>query len=381
MLQADSSPGEKEVLGKGRSGDLLATKGGAEVSANDEFELHKGYVYCVAQNVRLSLKAREDGSLVHTAAVLDDCKHGEPTKFNSSFHSVDEVPEHLEDRFVPPSHVPYNFTRWLPLILRTRGLDPSVAQVVKLTRAQAKILVDASGSSIITGVLDSAYDEDLTEEILPSLAHLRFPPQGLFVRVEGCSPKDVNTSVPDRMSLHCAADIILRLTLSRRARNEMIKALEFDGSTIDLTFLPFDDRMETQPEHRVFCSPKQGAITAVSQYCWNLPWEFSHLELSQRTLKMDEIGFAIKSLHQDILAELNPMDEQDSLLKRQGFSFDVCYNEEEKRAELVELNAFGARSGCGSCLFHWIEDFDLLYGIGEPAREVEFRIAIEYKDD
>jgi hypothetical protein len=61
----------------------------------------------------------------------------------------------------------------------------------------------------------------------------------------------------------------------------------------------------------------------------------------------------------------------DQLLLEQGYSFDVFYGEGEERPSLVELNVFGAGSGCRSCLFHWIDDMDRLYGEGE---HVEFRI-------
>lgn len=39
------------------------------------------------------------------------------------------------------------------------------------------------------------------------------------------------------------------------------------------------------------------------------------------------------------------------------------------------MNPFGAMSGCGSSLFHWIKDARVLYGFG-GAEEVEFRVAM-----
>jgi hypothetical protein len=69
-------------------------------------------------------------------------------------------------------------------------------------------------------------------------------------------------------------------------------------------------------------------------------------------------------------------DGLDELMLKQGFTFDVLWDAEE-RCELIELNSFGTRSGCGTCLFHWLRDGDLLYGkkLGENG-EVEFRISI-----
>lgn len=57
-------------------------------------------------------------------------------------------------------------------------------------------------------------------------------------------------------------------------------------------------------------------------------------------------------------------------LLRCGFTFDVVGIGGE--VQLLELNDSGAMSGCGSCLYHWIVDVSLLYGLD---CEVEFRIA------
>ena len=68
------------------------------------------------------------------------------------------------------------------------------------------------------------------------------------------------------------------------------------------------------------------------------------------------------------------------LLRSQGFTFDVAFKEQEKCCALIELNTFGSRSGCGSCLYHWLRDEDLLYGRGPKGEngetEVEFRISV-----
>jgi hypothetical protein len=44
---------------------------------------------------------------------------------------------------------------------------------------------------------------------------------------------------------------------------------------------------------------------------------------------------------------------------------------------LIELNSFGTRSGCGSCLFHWLRDGDILYSKGTGnGKKVEFRVSV-----
>jgi len=73
----------------------------------------------------------------------------------------------------------------------------------------------------------------------------------------------------------------------------------------------------------------------------------------------------------------NRSDELDELMLKQGFTFDFLWDGERERCELIELNSFGTRSGCGTCLFHWLRDGAVLYGKNWRAnREIEFRISV-----
>ncbi|PTD02808.1 hypothetical protein HYE67_010682 [Fusarium culmorum] len=139
----------------------------------------------------------------------------------------------------------------------------------------------------------------------------------------------------------------------------MTKSLEGGKPVIDLFLLPFIHRMGSKREYRVYCAPLMGAIAAVN------------LENNRKV--MPKIWSGIQKIHHDIMEGLDLVNQLDQLLlkQKQGYSFDVFYDETEERSSLVELNVFGARSGCGSCLFHWIDDLDKLYGEGE---HVEFRI-------
>ena len=60
--------------------------------------------------------------------------------------------------------------------------------------------------------------------------------------------------------------------------------------------------------------------------------------------------------------DLEETEAMDMLLVKQGFSFDFFFNVGSRTYEYVELNGFGVRSNCGSCLFQWMKDRDLLYG-------------------
>lgn len=53
---------------------------------------------------------------------------------------------------------------------------------------------------------------------------------------------------------------------------------------------------------------------------------------------------------------------------------DLIVKKDAKEAQLVEINPFGATSGCGSCLFHWLRDAKLLHGLED---HVEIRISTD----
>ena len=62
--------------------------------------------------------------------------------------------------------------------------------------------------------------------------------------------------------------------------------------------------------------------------------------------------------------------EKDEVIEN-GFVFDVVENAQTHEVQLLELNCFGAMTGCGACLFHWIKDAEILYGLREG---VEMRV-------
>lgn len=300
--------------------------------------------------------------------VAADCSNPDGAQlFNTCFHRVDEAD------LPRPSEEPYSFSRWLPLILETRNIEPADAQTINLSPAQARLLLNAASASIVTGNLNQAYLEDIKDEIIePLFSGLRFPDSGLFMRLNGCSPKDGKQRIPGQLALHSIEDIILRLTTSERACNMLTKALDSKEERAPIIFLPFNNRMASRREYRVYCNPIEARITAISQYCWHKPWMFASHSTEEQKAIIQEIWHKTRGMHKRIMDCLDHHDEIDKLLIQQGFSFDVFYDEDSKSIELVELNVFGARSGCGSCLFHWIQDLDLLYG---KVEEVEFRVA------
>ncbi|CZR66002.1 uncharacterized protein PAC_15902 [Phialocephala subalpina] len=290
--------------------------------------------------------------------------------YNSNFHTEAEAP----GEFIP-TEVPQSFERWLPLIVRSQNIPLERVQTITLTNAQAQLIIDASRSSLHTRELSRIYAEEL-EELASLFQSLLFPAQGLFLRLDACSPKD---GVRGVSPLKTTKDIVLRLTTSHRATNSILRCME-RGEEVYLFFLPFDEHMRTEKEYRVFCAPPDGRVTCISQYRWHKPNLFAAHSEDDIAAIMEDIKKAALAYHNEILVGLNigRDGEMDRLLLEQGFTFDIMFDEGSGECKLIELNSFGARSGCGSCLFHWLADWDVLYGKtkaeGAEANEIELRI-------
>ena len=315
-------------------------------------------------------------TIIDGKEVQADLDAGAPTRFNSNFHTAAQAPD-----LTIPLHDPYSFDRWLPLIQRSRNLQPSSVQVVCLSRAQVAVVVRAMSAAVHTRVPSRAYAEDLEDEVTGYLRErLNFPAEGLFLRLSACSPKDgVGPRADPCGALHSVEDVLLQLTTSLRAWSALNNMLNDAARQEEpLYFLPFDARMGSEREYRVFCPPRSLRIAAVSQYRWHKPWVFAGdgqgVEEMEAQARMILAG--IREVHAQIMTDLaEPGTNQlDDLARAQGFCFDVLYDQVTDGCVLVELNTFGVRSACGSCLFHWLRDRDLLYG--QKQDDVEFRVVV-----
>ncbi|KAF6815473.1 hypothetical protein CPLU01_14122 [Colletotrichum plurivorum] len=238
------------------------------------------------------------------------------TEFNTSCHTQAEASDKS-----PATEEPYSYSKWLPLILRSRGLPAFAYQRITLTPLQ-----------------------------------LVFPPEGLFVRLDVCSPKDGAQKVPGKVSLHTIEEIILRLVTSCRCHSALEKCVAA-GTPVELFFMPFDRRLSPDKEYRVFCRPGDLRITGTSQYRWHEPWRYANRSKDQQRQIMQTICSAA-----------------DDFFLKQGVSFDLFYDDLLKEVELVELNPFGIRSPSGSCLFHWVKDRRILYD-EDRNKSIEFQVS------
>ncbi|KAI1760546.1 hypothetical protein GGR53DRAFT_470229 [Hypoxylon sp. FL1150] len=295
-------------------------------------------------------------------------------QFNTCYHPARDSPNQLV-----PTESPYSFKAWLPVILGTRCLKDSDCQVISLSGWNAKFLLEVTNASIPAGRVNLTYQEEVSQTIEPYFKGLKFPPSGLFMRLDACSAKDGVQRVPGQLSLHSVKDIILRLVTSTRARN----ALANNGAPEDfqLFFLPFNPRIIPAREYRIFCPPTRPGtvlnVAAISQYQWHKPWllkDLSKEEAIRVSRQITSKCCQILTIINGAVEKVPGITEQiHDLLISQGLTFDVFYDEESYECHLIELNVFGIRSAAGSCLYQWKNDLKVLYNPGHDA-DIEFRI-------
>ncbi|KAG4432829.1 hypothetical protein IFR05_011694 [Cadophora sp. M221] len=218
----------------------------------------------------------------------------DPDAYNSKFHTDIEAPG-----LPVPSEVPQSFLRWLPLIARSQTIPTTSVQHITLTPQQTQLILDASQASLHTREPNRLFAEELAD-LESAFDTLSFPLKGFFLRIDECSPKD---GVRGTSPLKSAEQIILRLTTSHRATNAMIRQKEKNGGFVELIFLPYDTKMDTAKEFRVFCAPPAGRITVVSQYKWHKRSFLSTREPEVLDEMIAEIMHEILRIHGEIMAD------------------------------------------------------------------------------
>lgn len=202
--------------------------------------------------------------------------------------------------------------------------------------------------------------------------------QRFFVRLDTCSLKD---ALVGEGYIKDVKDLWTRLATSARGMSGVGSLRDSDMSMpIYMYLFPWRADMRTELEYRVYCPPPlaegndpgksaEAKIAAISQYNWHTPWyhasaDNEHECIVQRLLKSCPVLF------KNIMAHPAMIEHQ---LKSRGFVFDVIEDPLTQDVQLIELNDFGAMTGCGACLFHWVGDAKLLYGLVE---KVEVRVTI-----
>ncbi|KAH5806161.1 hypothetical protein HBI92_096160 [Parastagonospora nodorum] len=250
-------------------------------------------------------------------------------RFNTKKHTQAEIEEAIPDSNVQhanPPWMPYSYTLWHSLIAKSQGLATS--HVLKMPSVLCDDLMLLHCSWLRSGRFPSYLLNPLVEDLKSSrtgrkLMSLLDGKQRWFIRLDQMSPKDSPLG-GDRPST-TIQEVITKIASSMRAYGNLQWATQAEErpwgenrANVQLILNPWNDKMDPAREFRVFVPPPFGA----QRKRWRLPYQCDQY----------------------------------------GFSFDVVL-QDDGSVQLVELNPFGAMSGCGACLFNWIIDARMLYGL------------------
>ncbi|KAI4681793.1 uncharacterized protein J4E84_007389 [Alternaria hordeiaustralica] len=332
-----------------------------------------------------------------TAAIAANTDSSNPSsrsqRFSTAHHLVSEivpvVPCNPHFTHETPPWTPYGYTLWHPLIASSQNL--AEYHEILLPGFLYEDLLRCHSAWVATNKIHKSLLNDVVETLQctksgKKLAALLDGKRKWFIRLDQMSPKD--SPMGGKLPSSTCEDVITKICSSMRAYGCLTR--EFEDAKkeeremeIKLVLNPWDEGMDPAKEFRVFVPPPaaktgrealaaQFGVSAISQYRWPMgfeaPWGFD----LQRTVELVHVG-AEKVLGEIVAyAEGELSEEIMGLLLRYGFSYDVAL-QKDGSVQLVEINPFGALSGCGACLFNWVLDGRVLYGLEEP----QFTVTVE----
>lgn len=335
----------------------------------------------------------------HEVKHLQDTSH--PTsrsqRFNTAHHNrldilpvISESPSFTHEQ---PPWTAYGYVLWQPLIARSQKMSEShIIQIPgflyeDLMRCHAAwIATNQFPPKLINETVMAWQSTKRGKELMKVLdGEKRW-----FIRLDQMSPKDSPFGGKEPSSTF--EDVIVKLCSSMRAwnclQNERANAeAQKRELKIDLVLNPWDSEMDAGREFRVFVPPPaaRGAeeevgklrVSVISQYKWPFPFACPFgLDIEQAAdlvcAGADAVMNDIRAFVQDTISE-----QIRQLLIKHGFSFDVAL-QPDGTVQLVEVNPFGALSGCGACLFNWVKDGTVLYGLQS---EIEFAVTLDADGD
>ena len=303
------------------------------------------------------------------------CTGNEQTDYNTHCHGKNEISAVLPEFEHSKPDMAQSWILlepWLDIITSSQGLTDRDVHRVKLPKIFLGRVLLACNVALITGHIATSDLEDL-DDSFPSTTTRGIALETLlhetefFARLDTCSLKD---ALIGKGPVKNTRDLWMRLATSLRG-TAGIKALRQDNidNPTYLYLFPWNASMDNRLEYRVFCAPCGGRVSAISQYQWHSIWYHGTKEAAAQERVSRRVLEGAEEIHAQILAHSMMTDS----MRRRGFSFDVLENGGgDGDIQLIELNHFGAMSGCGSCLFHWIRDARVLYGLEDG---VEFGVA------
>lgn len=270
--------------------------------------------------------------------------------FNTVCHKREEIEYILPNlqHFAPDTQPWILLGPWLDLIMASQGLREVDVHRIRLPGSFLIQLIHASKVGLQMGRISSGDAEDLAEAFPKSttggstLEDL-IKSNSFFVRLDTCSLKD---AIIGKGPVQSVQDLWMRLATSARGMAGIRDQRLHDPSTpVYMYLFPWKDDMKTELEYRVYCAPPTGKIAAISQYKWHAPWYHASAAKHDQEAIAKRLLESCQALHQKIMGH----PAMTEVRRSRGFVFDVYEDPSTQVVRLIELNDFGAMSGCGAC--------------------------------
>lgn len=235
--------------------------------------------------------------------------------------------------------------------------DPENTIRIPLSHTFCKILEEVSVVGYLKKDKPHIYEDEL--ETIENYIKTFLPDSSVkrwFIRVNEASPKDGKYCAGPLLS---AKDIVTSLSTSLRI-HKAFNSLK-PGCDDILYLVPWNDAWHEELEFRVFVH--QNKVTCFSQYVWHrhVGWNLDKIKLVAPKIlefcnsKVIHV-FPLNSYVVDVIVIIKniQMTESNKIPEiSQDTEFDI---------QVIEFNSFGVELASGSALFHWINDFNIMYG-------------------
>lgn len=234
--------------------------------------------------------------------------------------------------------------------------DPENTITIEISLSMCKLLAKVSKIGFCKNHRPTLYREEL-QELENNIQDL-IDKSGIvkwFIRLNEASPKDGILGCGPLLSAH---DVMTSITTSIRAYKAFKSSIFLNKPEI-LYIIPWKDNWNDHAEFRVFIHEKK--VTCLSQYVWslNVGWNKSNLSIVAPRI--------IDYCNTHIIPKFSIVESfvVDVIVVINDNKISSIISEDQFHIEFVELNSFGYDLASGAALFHWLNDFDIMYGTGD----------------
>lgn len=271
--------------------------------------------------------------MLHICSISqDDVIHFDKARFNSNNHWPDNIaPIDYKDK-IEQTHTHH----WIDLF-RSQYKTITIDNPIEL-----KWMKECAIISMQTGIFSELYRDELTEFIKnneATYAHI-FNGTGYFVRTENVSFKYGQHKVGPYSSLDQIIESMVSCIQGHSPINDQT-------TSITIYLLPWVEILPYN-EFRIFVHNKQ--ITAISQQHLHNVYPI----LDNPTYIREKCKIICDYFESTIKRSISHMD---------SYVYDfACIGESGEEPFFIEPSTFGKEYAAGSALFHWLVDYDILYG-------------------